>query len=376
MIVSWKIPLFKIYWDDEDVENISKAVEAGMNWAVGKNVEAFEKGISEYIGARYCATFNSGTSALHAAMLAHGIGKGDEVVVPSFTFIATANAPLFVGARPVFAEIEGETYGLDPEDVAERITSKTKAIIPVHYAGCPCKIKEIKEIAEDKGLLLIEDAAEAFGADFRGKKAGTFGDSGLLSFCQNKIITTGEGGAIITDLREVYEKLLLIRSHGRLETTDYFSSSEYADYVSLGFNFRMSNITAGLGISQLGKVEKIIAMRKERANGLTDMLERLGGVGISLPKEPDGCRHVYQMYTIALDGRDKLMEDLGKKGIMTKVYFYPVHLTSFYKRLGYDTKLPETESISERVLTLPMHPAISREELGAVAEGINECCHR
>lgn len=161
--MAWKIPLFKIYWDEEDVEAVTEAIKTGMNWAVGPNVVNFEALIARYVGTKYAVTFNSGTSALHAALLAHGIKQGDEVIVPSFTFIATANAPLFVGAKPVFADIAEETFGLDPEDVKENITKKTKAIIPIHYGGCSCKIRELKEIAEDHNLILIEDAAESLG---------------------------------------------------------------------------------------------------------------------------------------------------------------------------------------------------------------------
>jgi perosamine synthetase len=369
--MSWKIPLFKICWDEDDLKRIDDSVRSGMNWAVGENVESFEKGLSEYIGSKYCLTFNSGTSALHAVLMAHGIGPGDEVIVPSFTFIATANSPLFVGARPVFADIEEETYGLNPDDVAEKITAKTKAIMPIHYGGCPCKIRELKDLAEDKGVLLIEDAAESFGAGIKGQKAGTFGDSAMLSFCQNKVITTGEGGAIVTDSKDVYESLKLIRSHGRLETSDYFSSTDYMDYVSLGYNFRMSNIVASLGISQLGKADRIIALRREKAGYLTDKLQRMKE--ISLPKPPQDYFHVYQMYTIRLKRRDEMIEHLAERGIMSKVYFYPVHTTSFYRRkLGYEVKLPVTESVSTSILTLPMHPAISRGELDGVAEGIED----
>ena len=169
-------------------------------------------------------TFNSGTSALHALLLSYGIGPGDEVIVPSFTFIATANAPKFVGAKPVFADIEDITFGLDPRAVEAKITPKTKAIIPVHYGGFPCKIRELKKIADDHGIMLIEDAAEAFGASVKGKMVGTFGDSAIMSFCQNKIITTGEGGAVVTDNKELYERMKLIRSHGRPDTVDYFST--------------------------------------------------------------------------------------------------------------------------------------------------------
>ena len=368
--MTWKIPLFKIYWDEEDVQSVTEAIKAGMNWATGPNVGKFEELIAHYVGTKYAVTFNSGTSALHTALLAHEIKNGDEVIVPSFTFIATANAPLFVGANPVFADIEEETFGLDPEDVKEKITEKTKAIIPIHYGGCPCKIRELKEIAEDYGLILIEDAAESLGARIGDKKVGAFGDSTMLSFCQNKIITTGDGGALITDSKEIYEKLKLIRSHGRLETQDYFSSSEYMDYVTLGYNFRMSNITAALGIAQLKKIDRIIEMRRENAKYLTTTLKR-EIKEILTPAPPRDYYNVYQMYTIRVDRRDELMKHLADSGIMTKVYFLPVHLTHFYKNeLGYMCKLPVTEEISTQVLTLPMYPTLTKEERDYIVEKI------
>jgi len=362
--MKWKIPLFKIYWDNDDVKSVTGAIKKGMYWAVGPNIEKFEKRIAEYIGTRYAVVFNSGTSALHAALLAYGIQRGDEVIVPSFTFIATANAPLFVGAKPVFADIEERTFGLDPEDVKEKITRKSRAIIPVHYGGCPCLIRELKEIAEDHHLILIEDAAESFGARIHDKKVGTFGDSAMLSFCQNKIITTGDGGVTVTNSKETCEKMKLIRSHGRLETQDYFSSTEYIDYVTLGYNFRMPNIMAALGISQLRKVDKIIEMRRKNAKYMTEGLKQVKE--IATPSTPKDCHHVYQMYTIRVDAnsRDDLMKYLANNGIMTKVYFSPVHLTDFYRNeLKYEYKLPVTEEVSSRVVTLPMFPTLTMEEM-------------
>jgi len=367
----WKVPLFKIYWDNDDVQSVTETIKKGMYWAVGPNIEKIEKKIAEYIGTRYAVVFNSGTSALHAAILAHGIRRGDEVLVPSFTFIATANAPLFIGAKPVFADIEERTFGLDPENVKEKITRKSRAIIPVHYGGCPCLIRELKEIAEDHHMILIEDAAESFGAKIHDKKVGTFGDSAMLSFCQNKIITTGDGGAIVTNSKETYEKLKLIRSHGRLETQDYFSSNEYMDYITLGYNFRMSNITAALGVSQLKKVDKIIEMRRKNAKYMTKGLKHVKEV--TTPSAPKDYYHAYQMYAIRVDAnrRDELMKYLADQGIMTKVYFSPVHLTHFYKNeLKYECKLPVTEEISNQIFTLPMYPTLTGEEIGYVIEEI------
>lgn len=371
--MAWKIPLFKIYWDEEDIKMVNEAIRRGMFWAIGPNVEKFEEMLSKYNGAKHALVFNSGTSALHALLLAHGIGKGDEVIVPSFTFIATANAPLFVGAKPVFADIEENTYGLDPEDVEKKITPKTKAILPIHYGGSPCLIRELKKVANRHRLLLIEDAAESLGASINGKKVGTFGDCAILSFCSNKVITTGEGGAVLTDSAELYEKLKLVRSHGRAETSNYFSSNEYMDYVTLGYNFRMSDITAALGIAQLKKLERIIDKRREIAEKLSTRLSVVNGVDV--PHPPDSYFHVYQMYTIRVkegqEKRDALLTHLGKNGIMAKVYFPPVHFTHFYRNgLGYNCKLPITEKVSREVLTLPMYPSLTEEEINYIADKV------
>jgi len=371
--MDWKIPLFKIYWDEEDIKMVNEAIQRGMFWAIGPNIEKFEDMIAQYIGTKYALVFNSGTSALHATLLAYGIGQEDEVIVPSFTFIATANAPLFVGAKPVFADIEEKTYGLDPEDVNRKITPKTKAIIPIHYGGGPCLIEELREIARKHNLLLIEDAAESLGATIDGRKIGSFGDAAILSFCSNKVITTGEGGAVVTDSAEVYEKLKLIRSHGRAETANYFSSTDYVDYVTLGYNFRMSDITAALGIAQLEKIDRIIKMRRGNAKMLSGKLTRIAE--IEVPHPPDSFFHVYQMYTIKVKGReekrDALAAYLAERGIMTKVYFSPVHLTHFYKtELRYDCELPVTERLSQQVLTLPMYPTLTEDEIDYIADTI------
>ncbi len=368
--MNWKIPMFKIYWDDEDIKAINEIVKSGMQWAEGASIKEFEDKIADYLGVKHCLVFNSGTSAMHALLLAYGIGRGDEVIVPSFTFISTANAPLFVGAKPVFADIEEETFGLDPEDVRKKITSKTKAIIPVHYGGCPCRIRELKKIAKEHNLILIEDAAESFGAKIKDKKVGTFGDSAMFSFCQNKIITTGEGGAAVTDSREIYKKLKLIRSHGRLETEDYFATVKPLDYISLGYNFRMPSVIAALGISQLEKVDNIIEMRRKNSEYLSGKLTKEEG-RIIPPKPPDGYFHVYQLYTIKVNNkyRDRLMSYLASKNIMTKVYFQPAHLTYFYKnKLKYKCKLPVAERVSKEAFTLPIYPTLKRKEMDYMAE--------
>ena len=368
------IPLFQIYWDEDDVAKVTSVIKKGMYWAIGPDVREFEHKVAEYVGVKYAVAVNSGTSALHVALAAHGIGKGDEVIVPSFTFIATANAPLFVGATPVFAEIEEETYGLDPEDVERRITPNTKAIIPIHYGGSPCHIKELTRVARRHNLILIEDAAESLGAVVDGKKVGSFGDSAILSFCAPKVITTGEGGMVLTDSRDVCERVRLICSHGRVESSNYFSSTEQMEYVTLGFNFRMSTMTAALGVAQIEKIDDIIRMRRENASYLTKGLSMIEEIDI--PKPPPGYFHVYQLYTIRLKGgantRGKLKEYLVKHGIMARVYFAPVHLSQLYRQaFGHrEGDLPSTEKVASEVLTVPMYPTLTRDEMDYVSQQI------
>ena len=375
-----KIPLYKIFWDEDDAESVLKVIRRGSYWTLGPEIKEFEERLAEYIGVEYAVSFNSGTSALHAVMLAFNVKHGDEVIVPSFTFIATANAALFVGARPIFAEIEDERYGLDPEDVLNRITQKTKVLMPIHYGGMPAKIKALKEIAEDHNLILIEDAAESLGAiTEEGRKVGTYGDAAVFSFCGNKVITTGEGGVVITNDRKIYERLKLIRSHGRLEDgEDYFRSSKRFDYVTLGYNWRISSITAALGISQLNKLEKAIELRRKIAYKYTKFIEDKFKDLIKMFKEPPGTRAVYQMYTIRFykdNGslRDYVQSYLSKNNITTKIYFEPVHLYTIYRKLGHrEGELPKTELISRQVLTLPIYPRMTNNEIEYVMAKLEE----
>ena len=373
--IEWKIPLYKIYTDDEDLNLITKIIKRGTYWSMGPEIEELENLIKEYVGANYCLTFNSGTSALHALLLAYKIMEGDEVIVPSWSFISTANSVLFVKGIPVFSDIEESNFGLDPKLISQKITSKTKAIIPMDYSGLSCKIDEIKEVAQENKLFLIEDAAEALGASVNGKKVGTLSNSAMFSFCGNKVFTTGEGGAVITDSKEIYEKLKLIRSHGRVDKGSYFDDSSASQYLALGFNWRMSTITAVLGISQLGKLDKIIKMRQNNAKLISSSLSKIPQ--IKTPSAPEGYEHIYQMYTIRLPNqiiRDKLQKFLKEKKIFSKVYFNPIHLTDYYKE-KFSTKkgmLPVTEKISEQVLSLPIYPNMTSEEKMYLTDSISE----
>ena len=373
--MNWKIPLFKIYWDDSDIDAITKIIKRGTYWTGGPEIQQLEETIASYVQRKYALTFNSGTSALHADLLAHDITSG-EIIVPSFTFIATANTVVLAGAKPIFADIEEDSYGLDPEDVKEKITGKTKAIIPVHYGGNACRhIKALHEIAEDHNLVLLEDAAESIGAKFKNKMVGTFGNSSMFSFCQNKIITAGEGGILTTNQKDIYKKLKLIRSHGRLEKNDeYFSTSKELDYIQVGYNYRMSSITAALVLSQYKKINKIIKMRRQKAHYITKNLTKIQR--IKIPTEQKDQYHVYQMYTIQLENektRNNLQQHLMKKKILTKVYFEPIHLKTYYKkRFKYKVgDLPKTESTAKKVLTLPLYPSLEKYEIDYLLDMIN-----
>ncbi|MBD3249385.1 aminotransferase class I/II-fold pyridoxal phosphate-dependent enzyme [Candidatus Woesearchaeota archaeon] len=378
--MTWKIPLFKTYSDEEDINAVTEVIKRGTFWAVGPEIEEFEKKLADYLGIKYALTFNSGTSALHTLLLAHDV-KGKEVIVPSFTFIATSNAVILAGGIPVFAESESETFGLDADDVKKKITDKTKAIIPLHYGGFPSRdTKKLREIADENNLLLIEDAAESLGSSIDGKKVGTFGDSAMFSFCQNKVLATGEGGLIVTDSREIYEKAKLLRSHGRVEESeDYFSNTGDNDYIQVGYNFRMPTILAALGISQLAKTQKIIDLRRSHGHYLSKNFSEIEE--ITVPKELEGHYQVYQMYTIQLpdqETRDALQKHLSDAGIMSKVYFNPVHLKTIYKkRYAYsEGDLPFTENMSKNVLNVPLYPEIKKENLDYMIKSIKEFFQR
>lgn len=333
-----RIPLYKIYWDENDVEAVVNVLRRGMYWTGGTENEQLEDDLARYIGRKHGVAFNSGTSALTALLLAYGLNPGDEVIVPSFTYAATIDAVVFVGAKPVFADIEKENYGLDTDDVEERITDRTKAIIAVHIYGLPCHIIELQELANRHGFILIEDAAEAIGASIIGRKAGSFGDAAIFSFSGNKIITTGEGGMAITNSSEIYDKLKQIRQMR---------------------SWRMSSIQAALGISQLKKLDSIINMRGQKARYLSNQLQKIEG--LQVPFIPDGYSHTYQFYTIRFKkDRDGLKKYLEDRGITTKIYF---------PSLQY---LPVTEIVTKEVLTLPIYPSIKIEEMDYIVESIRD----
>ena len=374
-VSKWKIPLYKIYTDDEDVSLITKIIKRGNKWALGPEIEEFENELKNYVGVDYCLTLNSGTSALHATYLAYDFGHDDDIILPSFTFIATANSVLFINAKPNFADIENITFGLDPQSIKSKINKKTKAIVPVDIGGTSCDIIKIKEIAKENNLVLIEDAAESLGATINNQKVGSISDSSIFSFCGNKVLTTGEGGAVVTNSKKVYEKIKLIRSHGRQDNADYFENPTESQYYEIGYNWRMSTMTAVLGLSQLKKLDKIIKMRQENAKFISNKLEKFEK--ITIPKTLDNANHIYQMYTIRLSSnniREKLHKFLLEKRIFSKVYFSPIHKSKLYEKKipEINNELKMTDLISSQVLTLPMYPNMTDEEKIYIVDSIAE----
>ncbi|AZQ14279.1 DegT/DnrJ/EryC1/StrS aminotransferase family protein [Halorubrum sp. PV6] len=368
------IPLFEIPWDENDIASVADSIKRGGYWAKGPYVDQFESKLEEFLNVNNALVVNSGTTALVAALHGLEIGEDDEVIVPAFTFIATANAVRLVDAEPIFADIESDTYGLSPASVEDNLSESTAAIIPVHPYGTSCRIDELADLAAEHNLALVEDAAEVLGAEFDGQKLGSFGDAAALSFCQNKIVPTGEGGAVVTDDDKLAEQVKLYRSHGRA-SSDYFESSESGDYAEIGTNIRMSDLTAALGCSQFDRIDELIKRRQQVANELSDHFVDIDGVQPHTP--PDAGTHVYQLYTIELAkwiNRNHVIETLEDHKISSKVYWDPaVHQTEYYMRTKNDTPdLPVTEDIASRVLSLPMYPTLSTAETDRIADAVIE----
>lgn len=354
------IPIAKPLLGDEEINAVAAVLQSGMI-AEGERVREFENKFAEYIGVEHAVAVNSGTSALHAALLAHNIGNGDEVITTSFSFIATANSILFTGAKPVFADIEYDTFNIDTDDILEKITPKTRGLMPVHLYGHPAGMKAIMEIAQDHDLVVIEDACQAHGAMYGDKKAGSFG-TGAFSFYPTKNMTTSEGGMITTHDSKVAERARMIRSHG--------SKQRYLHEV-IGYNLRMNDISAAIGLVQLEKLDGFTQMRQRNAKILSDGLRDVDG--ITIPAIWDGCGHVFHQYTIRAENRDELSAMLNGGGIGTGIYYpIPIHKQPVYRKLGYDDNLPECEIAAQEVLSIPVHPAVSKDELMTIIEGIKK----
>jgi dTDP-4-amino-4,6-dideoxygalactose transaminase len=341
----------------EELAAVSKVLTSGQ-LAQGEQVATFERRFAELCQVKEAIAVSSGTAALHLALLAHGIGPGDEVITTPFSFAATANTILLVGATPVFVDIEPDTYNIDPALVEAAITPKTKAIMPVHLYGNPSDMDRLGQLAAEHHLVLIEDACQAHAATIRGKPVGSFG-TGCFSFYATKNMTTGEGGMITTNDPEIAERARLWRSHGQ---------ERRYHHIALGYNQRMTDIQATIGLAQLEKLEAWTEQRIANAATLTAQLREW----IKTPVVRPDYRHVYHQYTIQVPGdRDAWIQALAERGIGTAVHYpVPIHQQPFYQEHGFHASLPVAETAAKQILSLPVHPALSEQDLTTITQEV------
>jgi len=366
------IPYGRHYIDSDDIKEVTKVLRS--DWITqGPKIEEFEEKLAHYCGAKYAVVVSSGTAALHIACLVAGIKPGEEVITTPVTFVASANCILYCGGKPVFADIQEDTANIDPEEIRKKITKKTKAIIPVHYAGQPCDLKEIQEIAKRHNLTVIEDAAHALGAEYKGSKIGSckYSDMTIFSFHPLKSITTGEGGAILTNSKEYYEKLIMFRQHGVTKDRTKFKFNNDANWYYemhyLGYNYRLTDIQCALGLSQLRKLDKFIKRRRQIAQIYNKELSKLDG--IELPVGKKGVKSARHLYTIRIKGnkRRKIFEALRKRGIGVHLHYIPVYLQPYYQQLGYRKgACPVAENYYNRAITLPLYPKMRDKDVKSV----------
>ena len=347
----------------EEIKAVTAILKSGM-LAQGPKVAEFEKNFAKFIGVKFAVATSSGTTALHIALLAAGVGPGDEVITSPFTFIASANSIVYTGAKPVFVDIDEQSYNLDPEKIEKAITKKTKALMPVHLYGSACDMTRIIAIARKHKLALIEDACQAHGAEWRGKKVGSFG-TGTFSLYPTKNMTTGEGGIITTNSKEIYEKANLIRAHG--------SKVKYYHEI-LGFNFRMTDISAAIGIEQLKKLAKFNRIRQKNAAYLTKNLANI--TSLITPFVNKNVTHVFHQYTIRITpdfdlSRDEVLQKLSEAGIGTAVFYpLPINEQKLYKDLGYRANTPVAAKVAKEILSLPVHPGLTKKDLEYIVKTI------
>ena len=351
---------------EEEIEAVVNVMRRGPltnALGVGPMVTQFEKKFAEFAGVKHAIAVNTGTAALHSAIVAAGVKQGDEVILPSFTFVATAEAVVMAGGKPVFTDIDPDTYNISPIEIEKNVTEKTKAVVPVDLYGLSADIKPIRKIAGKYDLSVVEDAAQAHGATYAGEPAGVFADASCWSFYASKNMTTGEGGIVTTDSDEMAETLSLIRTHG-----------EKAKYTSLilGSNYRMSEIQAAMGIVQLEKLPRFVAERRENAKRMTEVL--VASDRLKLPQESDEQQHSWYLYTVRLQNateseRNKIVEELRLKNVGAEAYYvHPVHLMPYYRENFGEQTLPETEKAAQQVFSLPIHPGVTEAQVDYIGK--------
>ena len=353
------IPISKPIIGEAEKRAVVEVLESGR-LAQGPRVAQLEERFAQLCGTRYAIATSSGTTALHLALLAHGIGPGDEVITTPFTFIATVNAILFVGAKPVLVDVEEDTFNIDPAQIEAAVTPRTRAIIPVHLYGYPCDMDPILEIARRHGLAVIEDAAQAVGATYKGRPVGSFGTA-CFSLYATKNVMAGEGGMITTDDPEIAERCRMLRNHGMRERYQY---------ELLGYNFRMSDLHAAIGLVQMDRLEEFTARRRANAAYLSEHLR-----SVITPTVREGYGHVWHQYTVRVNGgrdRDEAVRRLNEAGIGTGVFYpRPAHHYDHIRRVVGEIHLPVAERLSREVISLPVHPALSQADLERIVEAVN-----
>jgi perosamine synthetase len=357
------IPVSEPLLGEEELDNIVDALKSGWISSKGRFIPEFEHGFAQYCGVKHGIATSNGTVALHLALSALGIGPGDEVIVPTLTFIATANAVRYTGARPVFVDSHPDYWCIDPAKVEEAVTANTKAIVPVHLYGHPCDMDAIMETAKRRRLLVIEDAAEAHGAQYKGKKVGSFGDVACFSFFGNKILTTGEGGMCLTDNAELAQKMRILKDHGMNPDKRYW-------HDVVGFNYRMTNMQAAVGVAQLEKVDRLVEKKRQIADWYAEELKPLEQRGlVKPPPEMPWATAVYWMYSVLIEAgfgvqRDTLIQELARGGIETRPLFYPIHTMPPY---GKNETFPVAEALSGKGISLPSGMRLTRENVETIA---------
>jgi perosamine synthetase len=352
--------------ENDDIDGIIKVLKSGQ-LVQSKVVKDFEYRFSSYVGTKYAVAVSNGTTALHAALLACDLKPGDEIITTPFSFISSANMILQSGAKPVFADIDYKTFNLDPEKVKEKISSKTRGILLVHLYGQPCEMDFFTDICDDKNLILIEDACQAHGAEYKGKKVGSFGNLACFSFYATKNITTGEGGMITTNSEELANKCRMIRNQG--QEKKYYHSV-------LGFNYRMTEFQAALGISQLKRLDVWNEKRINNSKILTEKIKQIKG--LVPPFVLPNVKHVFHRHTIRVTenfckSREDLIKDFSKKNIEVTInYPLPIHKQPFYKSLRYDDQLPEAEHAAQEVLSLPNHQLVNGKDINLIIETLKK----
>lgn len=346
---------------------IDECIDTGWISANGRFIREFEEKFAEFCGTKYALACCNGTMTLHLALLALGVGSGDEVIMPTLTYIATANAAAYCGATPVFVDSEPDTWNIDPNAIEAKITSRTKAIVPVHLYGLACNMDAILSLAQKYHLAVVEDAAEAHGAEWNGRRVGSMGEIGSFSFFGNKIITCGEGGMLTTNSKELYEKMKHLRSQGVDPNKRYW-------HTTLAYNYRMTNMQAAVGLAQLEKIEWHMEQRRRVARSYEKYLPMLGDL-VSVQAVPEKATHVYWMNSVVLSekvkiSRDEVMEKMEDKNIEMRPLFYPMHIMPPY--LDKTVHIPVAESLSRRGINLPSHGLLTEEQVRYIVESLYE----